>query len=259
MLNARSVVGAKKRALLKRTVLLHVCSRFATRAVAIVIFAPTEVDEVPDSRLPASSRPEITESNAGYATEASDLLQRYEAMSFESVHAGVLSFFPRSDSLILDIGAGTGRDAAYFADQGHRVVAVEPTLEMREGAMFLHPSPNIEWLDDRLPELDLLLKRSNRYDVILLNAVWMHLDLQQRVSGMQTIAELVHAGSRVFFKLRHGAVPEGRVMHEVSGKETIELGERHGLNVIHCQASASGQPHNIASSTTWTDVVLEKV
>jgi hypothetical protein len=29
---------------------------------------------------------------------------------------------------------------------GHRVVAVEPTVEMRLGAMALHPSPLIEWL-----------------------------------------------------------------------------------------------------------------
>jgi protein-L-isoaspartate O-methyltransferase len=61
---------------------------------------------------------------------------------------------PASPGRILDIGSGTGRDAAWFASQDHRVVAIEPTNEMRIPAMALHPSPRIEWLDDSLPDLN---------------------------------------------------------------------------------------------------------
>src|SRR5689334_14175513 len=35
--------------------------------------------------------------------------------------------------------AGTGRDAAGLVGLGHSVVAVEPTEELRRGAMVLHP------------------------------------------------------------------------------------------------------------------------
>jgi protein-L-isoaspartate O-methyltransferase len=35
---------------------------------------------------------------------------------------------------VLDIGSGTGRDAAGLAAMGHSVVAVEPTAELRIGA-----------------------------------------------------------------------------------------------------------------------------
>jgi hypothetical protein len=63
---------------------------------------------------------------------------------------------------------------------GHRVVAVEPTDELRTPAMALHPSPLIEWLNDSLPDLSFLLKRGEKFDVAMLTAVWMHLDDQQR-------------------------------------------------------------------------------
>src|SRR5215216_3138794 len=113
-----------------------------------------------------------------YAEEAADLLDRYEAMSFAQVHRSVIHLIPAEPCRVLDIGAGTGRDAAGFAAMGHRVLAVEPTDAMRGGAMALHPSPLIEWLDDSLPELALVRRRGQQFDIVTMTAVWMHLDEQ---------------------------------------------------------------------------------
>ena len=88
-----------------------------------------------------------------YADEAPELLKRYESISFADAHAPVLHLIPQAPCRVLDIGSGTGRDAAGLAALGHSVVAVEPTEELRRGAMLLHPSPMIEWLDDSLPRL----------------------------------------------------------------------------------------------------------
>src|SRR6202158_1151797 len=95
----------------------------------------------------------------GYADEAEELFRRYESIPAADAHGAVLHVIPAPTSRILDIGSGTGRDAAWFASQGHRVVAVEPTDAMRLPAMTLHPSPEIEWLSDSLPDLALLLAR----------------------------------------------------------------------------------------------------
>jgi hypothetical protein len=37
----------------------------------------------------------------------------------------------------------------------------------------LHPSPQIEWLDDSLPDLVGLTRRGENFDVVMLTAVWM--------------------------------------------------------------------------------------
>ena len=70
-----------------------------------------------------------------YAEEAPELLKRYEYISFADAHAPVLQMIPPAPGRILDIGAGTGRDAAGLVALGHSVVAVEPTKELRCGAI----------------------------------------------------------------------------------------------------------------------------
>jgi hypothetical protein len=81
----------------------------------------------------------------GYAEEAEELFKLYEGIPAADSHRAVLHLIPPAPASILDIGSGTGRDAAWFASQSHRVVAVEPTDAMRIPAMALHPSPAIEW------------------------------------------------------------------------------------------------------------------
>ena len=62
----------------------------------------------------------------GYADEADELFVRYESYTFERTHAALQAFIPPPPGRVLDVGAGTGRDAAWFADAGYAVVAIEP-------------------------------------------------------------------------------------------------------------------------------------
>ena len=190
-----------------------------------------------------------------YAEEAPELLKRYESISFADAHRAVMHLIPTEPCRVLDIGAGTGRDAAGFAAMGHRVVAVEPTEEMRRGAMAMHPSPLIEWLDDGLPELTRLRGRNEQFDVVMLTAVWMHLDAEQRRQAMPNVAALVRDGGIMAMTLRHGPVPHGRRMFEVSAEETIALAQPLGLDCVLNRPAESSlrQP-----GVTWTRLAFRK-
>ena len=194
----------------------------------------------------------------GYASHAATLIPRYDARDPLVVHGAVLHFFPTKPSDVLDIGAGSGRDAGYFASAGHRVLAVEPTAEMREPAMALHPSSRIEWLDDSLPKLDRVISLDRSFDVIFLTAVWMHLDEVQRATAMPRVAQLVRPGGRVFISLRHGPVPKDRRMFEVTGEETAALAAAEGLGTIFHETRGSKDAKNRAAGVRWTRVVLER-
>ena len=170
---------------------------------------------------------------AGYGSRATELAAQYESITFEAVHRDVIHLFPQHDADVLDIGAGSGRDAAALAARGHRVVAVEPTPELRQEGKRLHPLPHLEWVDDHLPLLPVMRNSARRFDLILLTAVWMHLDEAERKAAMSAVAELVRAGGVVVMSLRHGPVPEGRRMFDVSADETIALGRQAGLQVHH--------------------------
>lgn len=168
----------------------------------------------------------------GYAEQADALVRQYESISFAEAHAPILHLLPRSPARVLDIGAGTGRDAAGFAALGHAVTAVEPTAELRTRAIALHASPRIEWLDDSLPELSLLFERGETFHVVMLTAVWMHLDEQQRRRAMPRVAALVQPGGVMMISLRHGPVPEGRRMFDVTAAETAGLARAQAMACV---------------------------
>lgn len=193
----------------------------------------------------------------GYAKEALSLFDRYERRSAEDVHAAILKYIPTAPANIVDIGAGTGRDAAWFAAQGHDVVAVEPTTEFREPAKKLHPSPRINWLDDSLPELSALRDLSVGFDLVMMTAVWMHLDEDQRQSAISNISAVMRTGAKLFMSLRHGPVPKGRRMFDVSADETIALAASQKLIPLYNINSGSMQPENQATGVTWTKLVFE--
>lgn len=207
-------------------------------------------------RVPNS--PPSIPSTQGYAEQAAELIPQYEAVVFEAHHAAEMHLLPAAPSRILDVGAGTGADAAWFAAQGHQVLAVEPTAEFRRAAQALHPSPRIEWLDDALPGLPLVLARGEVFDVVMLSAVWMHLDEAERREGMPKLASLLAPGGVLMLSLRHGPVPAGRRMFAVSPEEAIELAGRSGLGVVLNVASESIQPRNIAAGVTWTKLAFRR-
>lgn len=187
----------------------------------------------------------------GYSAEAPDLLTRYERMDFEDGHHGVFDLIPPAPLDVLDIGAGTGRDASWFARRGDRVTAIEPTREMREGAMKLHPEP-IRWIDDCLPELASV--RGETFDLVWMSAVWMHFFAAERAAMMPVVAKLVRPGGGLMISLRHGPLPEGRRMFEVSADETILLAEAAGLTC----ARRGEFPSEYAPGVTWSRLWFQR-
>lgn len=194
----------------------------------------------------------------GYAEEARSLLQNWREIPFVELHRPILHLIPRGPARILDIGSGAGGDAAALAELGHAVVAVEPTDALRIPAMAMHTSSRIEWLDDSLPDLTILCARKETYDVVMLTAVWMHLDAQQRAQAMPRVASLMCKGGVLIMSLRHGPVPPGRRMFEVSAQETIDLAALHELQPILNLGTQSIQQANRRSGVSWTRLAFEK-
>ena len=183
----------------------------------------------------------------GYAAEAEALVRQYESLAFADVHRAVLPLFPPPPAPVLDIGAGTGRDAAALAARGHRVTAVEPTAALRARAMALHPDPRITWVDAALPELAGV---EGRYALVLLTAVFMHLDTAQRAVAMPRLAGLLAPGGVMILSLRHGPVPPGRRMFDVGAAETAALATAEGLAEVfrgEHQPGVQGRP-----GISWT-------
>ena len=194
----------------------------------------------------------------GYAEATEELVSKYESVSFADIHHPVLHLIPTIPGVVCDIGSGTGRDAAGLAAMGHRVLAVEPTASLRNRAQVLHPSPSIEWLDDSLPDLREVLARGEVFNLVMLTAVWMHLDARQRRRAMPNVARLVRPDGMMIMSLRHGPVPCGRRMFAVSAEETMQLAEAEGLSVALVCDSPSVSDANRQAGVSWTRLAFAK-
>lgn len=206
-----------------------------------------------DRSAPAWDGSSLASGTAGYAEAADALAVQYEEVAFGEVHRDVLQLVPSELGRILDVGAGTGRDAAALAARGHRVVAVEPTAELRAHGQRIHADSGIEWVDDVLPDLT-LSQHKGPFDAVFATAVWMHLDAEDRERAMARIAALLMPGGRFFVNLRHGPVPDGRHMFDVSPAETTELGAAHGLQTVHRSERPDLHGRN---SVRWSCLVLQ--
>lgn len=91
-----------------------------------------------------------------------------------------------------------------------------------------------------------------------MHAVWMHLTEAERTAGMANLAALLAPGARIAMSQRHGPVPEGRRMFDVSGNETIALAAQHGLKNLYHHRGGSIQAENMARGIEWTKLVFEK-
>ncbi len=194
----------------------------------------------------------------GYAEDVERLISLEEKMSAGAYHQPILHLIPEPPSRILDIGAGTGRDAAWFADMGHRVVAVEPTDGLRAAAQSLHPSPAIEWLDDALPELAALRQRDETFDVVMLTAVLHHLDKIQRRAAMPNLAALLRRGGVLILTLRRGPSPASRRTFVAPAEETIATAVEGGLRLVFNAPMESVLAQNRAAGVNWTRLAFEK-
>ena len=198
----------------------------------------------------------VVRGSRGYAEQAEELVVRYEGIDFPAKHGAVLPLLPAAPASAIDIGAGTGRDAAWLAERGYRVVAVEPTEAMRSRAIALHPTPAIEWIDDSLPALHRVVAQRRRFDLVMLTAVWMHLDAEERRIAMANVAALLAPFGLLVITLRHGPVPIGRVMFVVSAEETIALAAAHGLRLALDVHAESSQAANRDGGVSWTQLAF---
>lgn len=208
--------------------------------------------------MSALTRSKIVPGIEGYSEDAESLIPRYEGVPFTEKYKAVLHLLPTKASKILDIGAGTGVDAAWLATRGHCILAVEPTDPLREAGAKLHPSSQIEWLDDSLPMLLKTMARKEVFDLVLVTAVWAHLAEKERKQAMSNIAALLKPGALLIMSLRHGPTPANRRVFEVTAEETIELAQRDGLREALYTRTESAQPINRQAGVMWSWLAFQK-
>lgn len=192
---------------------------------------------------------------AWYEAHADEVVPRYEGYDPTTLNAWFRPFLPAAPALVIDVGAGSGRDAAWLAGLGLAVIAVEPTRALREGAQAHHQDPRIRWVDDRLPDLDRLHAEGVRADAVLLSAVWMHLPPAVRGRALTRLIGLLVSGGLLALTIRQGPADPERAMHPADAEEIGALSANLPLEVLHL---ARAEDVHRRPGVTWLNLAFRR-
>jgi SAM-dependent methyltransferase len=193
------------------------------------------------------------------AATTGTFVERSEAVSSENLFGPFLDMFPPPPARIVDIGAGTGRDAAWLSRRGYEVTAVEPVAELRDVGIRLHATDGIAWCDGTLPVLVLAPAAERGFDVTLLSAVWQHLDDRDRALSMPNIADLTADGGLVLISLRQGPSAPSPTLHAASVQATLDLASANGLRMEREARIESMQAADRAAGIYWTWLAFRRL
>lgn len=126
-----------------------------------------------------------------YEEQAPSTAAAYEAVDFLPMITPIMSYLPAGGKL-LDIGCGSGRDAAFFLEQGYEVTALDGSAAMLAEAASYHPELANRLLHHKLPRK--LPFEEESFDIVLSMAVLMHLERDALPEVFSDIRRVTRAG-----------------------------------------------------------------
>ena len=192
-----------------------------------------------------------------YRRRAPELIERFGGLSADRLLGPIVPYLPPAPATILEVGAGPGRDARWFADNGYGVTAVEPVDAFRAAGQAL-TGGQVEWIDDTLPDLLALELRSRTFDVVYVMAVWQHLPPEHTRRALMRLATLTSAGGYIILSLRFGSGHPDRPVFPIDLEDTKRTAAELGLELAGDLPAHGLQTKSTIAGTTWRWLVLRK-
>ena len=135
-----------------------------------------------------------------YDSKAADQVQKYEQADMSEVHAILCKAFI-SGARLLELGCGSGRDAAFLLSKGFDVLITDGSSNILDYALQIHPELEPRHRLLRLPEP--FPFGGEEFDGVYAIGVFMHLDLSGYASSLKEIWRVLKKGGRFFFSVPH--------------------------------------------------------
>jgi SAM-dependent methyltransferase len=164
-----------------------------------------------------------------YDQEAKRLCAKYESADMSQIHAWLNEVIP-AGSRILELGCGSGREAAFLHSKGYRVLATDGSEAILREAISFHPE--LQGVISRLTIPAAFPFRDASFESVLAIGVLMHLqeeDIQLTVNEVSRV--LTASGCFVF------SVPGSRDDLDANGRDI------------------GGRQHTFLHESRWTELL----
>ena len=196
-----------------------------------------------------------------YESSADSLARRYEGAKVQELQKDLLENL-KGRSPILEIGCGSGREAAFLQAQGFEVVATDGSPAMLEEAKRLHPelsdNARILQVPSRFPFDDDTF--SAAYSIALL----MHLDADDASMVLDEIWRVLCPEGLFYFSIpdraleldEQGRDQKGRLVHILPREDWMEIFQRTGFRPLRQSEQSDGLGR---MEIKWLSYVIEKM
>ena len=195
-----------------------------------------------------------------YSQNSSNVAKRYESADVTQLHE-FLSSSLKPGGRLLELGCGSGRDAAFMVSQGFKVLATDGSAPMVEQAKTQHPELAGHVNHLKLPEG--LSNALGVFDGIYAVAVLMHLSVQEIEKTILAVKSLLAAKGRFIFSVpaRRDDVmtnefdAKGRRFTALSPDGWEDLCLKHNLQIVRTMISEDGLGRG---GVVWMNCLAEK-
>ena len=196
-----------------------------------------------------------------YRDNTEECIRRYESSQMAGLH-DILRRITRRGCTVIDIGTGSGRDAAFLASLGCQVTCTDGCEEMLTAALRHHPmlKQGARVAGFPLQTHDPLLSAS--FDVVLCLAVIMHLNDPDLYATASQIARLTAPSGCAVISHSIGRLglvdsrdSDGRLFRERTNGEVVEVFTSFGFTSELRTVEADGLDR---SELQWITHVLRK-
>ena len=194
----------------------------------------------------------------GYDRNIAGFIHSSQSLDFQRVCSDFIPYLPPTGRRILDAGSGAGQNAAALSKLGYAVTAIEPMDEFRDAAQCAYDATSVNWLKGSLPHLSCLRPGIDTFEFVLIEAVWHHLDNDQRLQAASTLACLLSVGGRCAISLRQGPAGLGSCVYPTDVYQTGHLFETQGLTCLFTSRNQNSILPD-KEDVTWSRIVLQKL
>lgn len=120
---------------------------------------------------------------------------------------------------LLDVGCGNGRDASFFARQGHHVTACDISAEAIDLCLRNYNEPSLSFIQGRLP--DLIHKFAERFDVLYSRFCFHAMPESEELATLTAASHLLREGGTLFVECRSINDPLARKGEVLSPNERL--------------------------------------